>query len=139
LKTVSITLNLTYKEVAAVMAFLNNMPSDFNRSYSALKQAAEDESSAPTTSKPSASSKPSVTPTAGKKTKMPTFGRTQSQIDSFAKQEEKRLTLIAEKEKLKADKLKTKAAADNKTKEEVKAIKAQQSITEPLPKKPWEL
>jgi len=96
-----------------------------------------------------------VKPTAGKKTAMPSFGRSQAQIDSFAEAEASRVEAKTEaeeeREQRAADRAAKKAVKEeeeaekqfhaNKLAAEVEAIKAAELHTTPavMPKKPWAL
>jgi hypothetical protein len=146
MKTATITLELTYKEIAAVMAFLNNMPSDFNTSHTANANTSQDEMPTTTVKTPketkTVSEKVVVKPTAGKKTKMPTFGRTQAQVDAFAKEEAERRKALEAKAALKTAKAKEEESENKKVQEEVSAIKqaelkADSTSSSTLPTKPW--
>ena len=96
-----------------------------------------------------------VVPTAGKKTAMPAFGRSQAQIDAFAKAEAERVEALDEEAELKAQRAEERAARkaekdaiaaeklaeEQRIAEEVAAIKAAELTTPAktvMPAKPWD-
>lgn len=97
----------------------------------------------------------SVSPTAGKTIRMPSLGRSQTAIDTFAQSEASRIEAKEEeaelREQRKAERdarntIKDEEAAEkkrqsdkeNKEIEDIKAAAAANEIGTPLPKKPWE-
>jgi len=158
MKKITLTLELTLKEVTAVMNLLDNISPDFNTSPTSNDNTEEDKVLAATIKTPTKSSKAVTRATAGKKIKMPTLGRTQIQIDEFARKEKNRVEALNEEAELKAQRAEERLARNaekNKLAQEKKAMeeKAQnevnsikQAVTETskpipskLPKKPWEL
>jgi len=98
---------------------------------------------------------PTVRPSPGKGIKMPSFGRTQNQLDSFYEQEQERFDKKTEEEFAKEERAEVRAAtkaakqqlldekkADKqRAEDEVTAIKetAKETPTTTLLKKPWDL
>lgn len=96
-----------------------------------------------------------VPPTAGKKTSMPSFGRSKEQIETYVKQEEARVEALDEEAELKAQKAADRAAKKalrdeeeavknlqaEKLAKEIEDIKSSETPIKPstMPKKPWEL
>ena len=168
MKKVTLTLDLTYAEAEAVLALLNGTVSAASTEAVEAKLPAKEKVVEPVkelvTEAPMDSpaapkktvAKVKVKVTAGKKTMMPGFGRTQTQIDSFTadeaekfekKTDEQLLKEQRAEERLEAKKVKDQIAADKKAErdkaaEEVEAIKKAGTIapvvTE-LPPKPWAL
>jgi len=103
--TITLTLELTYMKAAALMAFLNDMPTESITAFLAPEKLKEDkgpegqvEDVRTSNIEPEVLPHPShpdaeveVVPTAGKKTKMPGLGRTQAQVDSYVKKEATRI------------------------------------------------
>ncbi len=147
---VTITLELTYKEVAEVMALLNHTSQQPVNTPISQEHLLKDKSPSPTTKKPS---KPIIKPTAGKKVKMPALGRTQKDIDKFMVEEQERFNKKTEEELLKEQRAEERAQrkAEKEAEElakkqeeeeklnEVKAIKEKTSSKSTLPAKPWNL
>jgi hypothetical protein len=144
MQKVTLTLELTYDEAEKVLALLN-MPSEAHNSLSANVLPKQVEVPAPTATKPQRAPK-----AGGKKgPKMPAFGRTIAQVDSFIENERTRVTKLDEEAELKAQRAEEKAARDGvKTEEaekitdEVKAIKdanISKTSTSTMPKKLWQL
>ena len=148
MKEITLTLTLPIKEAGLLIDFIETLN---------VKTIVEETVKEVVKETPTKLQPPVVTkPTAGKVTKMPTFGRTQAQIDEFAEQEAARVEKLTEKELLKeqrdADRDAKKAAKEleaNAKKEEeehaaaeVEKIKAAIDpieVTKPSIKKPWEL
>ena len=138
----TITLKLTYKQIAKVMEFLNTLsephispvnnelPDKVQVIESAVKTVvgALDEFTQPVTK-----------PTAGKKTSMPAFGRNQEQITTYEESEEARVELLDEKAVIKAEKLAVKEATAKVANDVVDSIKEAVVAPKPIeqPLKPW--
>ena len=91
---------------------------------------------------------PSPKPGGKKSAKMPSFGRTQAQINEFIEHESERVAKLDEKEALKQQRAEEKAAREsaetaeaNKALDEVAAIKQEAAITKSagMPTKLWNL
>jgi len=155
---VTITLELTYTQASAVLALIQGTSPEPHSSPASHEVPSTDTKTSAHTNEPKKGFKrPDTTPVvnakvkaAGKKTKMPGFGRSQNQIDEFLEHEEERFTKKTEeqllKEQRKAEREAKKAeqeAVEAKAKQEVEEIK--QKVVEdikpsiPLLKKPWEL
>lgn len=149
---VTLTLELDYNVAEDVLHFLQHPHagnfikhtltpiSDTHSSSSEPKVTLED--TLVETPKETPQEAPTVTkPTAGKKTTMPTFGRSQSQVDTYESSEEARVELLDEKAAIKAEKQADADALEAVQVKEVTAIKEATEIIKPskLPPKPWVL
>lgn len=144
MQSVKLTLELTFSDALAVLTLLQKTadPSTAVIDSHAMGQA-------PT--------KTTVTPTAGKKTKMPGFGRTQANIDQFTEHEQERFEKKTEDELLKEQraeerkiakaekqaKINEQKAKDKREQDEIDDIKAlnlaSTTATETVTKAPWAL
>ena len=115
---VTITLELTYPQVTAVMALLNtpspesptepvanDLPSEVqctDKNVPDLSEALTDTRKFKSMDGIKLNVNTKVTPTAGKKTKMPSFGRSQTQVDTYTESEANRVEALDEEAELKA-------------------------------------
>ena len=171
---VTLNLTLSYKDAAAVLSFLDSNATNYQIT---TDLGVSDKSVTPTpviipkkeAGFPTPPVKdgedgpvnidikpPVVKPTAGKKTKMPGFGRSQAQVDAYAEAEAARIEALDEEAEIKAQRAEERAArkaerdaieqekktAADKAAKEVADIKANDKVTptsSDVPKKPWEL
>jgi len=98
---ITLTLTLTPQQVIEVIQVLDNTSSEaHNLPVETLIDSTDTMSPENTTT----SSTPIIiTPTAGKKTIMPAFGRTQSQVDNFTKEEQEKFDNKTEEDLLKEE------------------------------------
>ena len=142
---ITITLELTTEELLKVAKVLNTSP-EVDTEPSAAKQSVEVQTPTQTVTVAPEHSKPLVPnapkPGGKKAAKMPAFGRSQDQVNSFIEQEKARVAKLDEATLLKQQREEEKAAreaietaAANKVLEEVTAKPA----TAPMPPKLWSL
>lgn len=154
MEKVKITLELSYKQVAEVMALLHNTSSDLTSHPVTNNLSKEDVRPSEVESNALPTSKAHTVPTATKHTIMPVFGRSQKQIDAYTKSEALRIDKANKKAISKTERKKEreiKEAEKNKKAldkqqlldkeisivEDIKS--ATQTTTVSLPNKPWEL
>ena len=131
---VTITLELTYKEVAEVMALLHINSQTPNKVPLEPLVSKQDETpiQQPT--------KPVTKPTAGKTVKMPTFGRNQQQITAFEEKEKARMLKKTDAALLKEQKEEERRSHEEAEQSALNAMlnKRETKTVSTLPKKPWD-
>jgi len=153
MEKIQVTLTVTLQQLQAIISLLDTTPSESHTEPPGPKVSSEGTLVVVENNELPAST--TTTPTAGKVTKMPGFGRTQTQIDSFAKDEEvrvekKTIEQAAKDERAKERKIKKDAkdlieqeTKDKTIKEEEEVETIKQTVTDEvvtsLIKKPWEL
>ena len=151
---VTLTLELDYDEAITVLSLL--APEAHISTVAVQKPVPKQSVTLPSKEPVRGFKRPVTVPTAGKKTKMPSLGRSQTQIDSFTEEEqdkfdkksedqllkEERAADRAERKKEKDELAKTKKEETDKAADEIKRIKDAAKDNKVIPtviKKPWEI
>ena len=143
MRKIQITLEVTETELLRIANILNGAPA-FTATTTSNEKPKEISSPAKPAIKPSAPAekpvvKPAPKPGGKKAAKMPSFGRSQAQINDFLEHESKRVEAIDEKEAERQQRAEEKAAREAEELAEVnKAKKVTETKTE-MPKKFWEI
>lgn len=137
---VTITLEVTYEQLSKIATVLNSDQSN-NKPLKAI------EGHIPTTPTVKPVVPPAPKPGGKVAAKMPSFGRTQAQINDFIEHESSRVAALDEKEELRRQRAEEKAAAEAAAHHE--AAKAKAEIAEinealatdkaPMPPKLWNM
>lgn len=141
---ITLTLEVTPEQLLKIAQVLNTSLESISEPTRAKKTSGDSWFLTPIKAPEPSIVKTQVTPvkSPGKGVKLPSFGRSQEQIDAFVSSEEERLSLKEEEAQLKAERKAQKEAEQAEKEAEVAKIKEEPAdiIEVALPKrKPWEL